>query len=243
MNNDLKVPKTTQCSLGLRQLFGEYSGAVTYAAQRGVDQFTWNVAAGGLNNDGITCCNFPFNCGAHGIASVIYSSNDVKTWYDALSFQLDKAIAASTRTHLDGVRLTYTFATRWLEGEDNLGDTFAFPQATTIKKHAAPNNENTCIVGNWIPTCRAMGNPVVGAVDLGVSTRWMQVASGSATISERGGFTVPGTFPYQTVDMLAEGHSASEDPTRCLVSLSTSSTRLITSTLRTTTQLNGQRTA
>ena len=202
MNNDLKVPKTTQYSVGIRQLFGEFAGGLTYSAQRGVDQFTWQVAAGGLNANG-TCCNFPFNWGAHGIASVIYSSNDVKTWYDALSLQLEKVYSRPDVNAFGwGAGVTYTYAKRDLQGEDNLGDTFAFPQAFTIKRHAAPNNEKHRVVANWITDMPWLfGIEWSGLLTLGGKYTLDAGCQRFCPVFERGGFTVPGTFPYQNVDM------------------------------------------
>ncbi len=201
LDNNYKVPKTTQWSLGVRQLVGEYSAALTYASQRMVDGFTWNVAAGGLNNNG-TCCNFPFNWGAHGIASIIYSTNDVKTWYNAVSFQLDRAYRRPSLDALGwGAGFTYTYATRYLEGEDALGDTFAFPQATTIKKHAA-NDEKHRVVANWITDVPYLfGIQWSGLVTLGGKQRWDVGCQRFCPTFTRAGFTVPGTFPYQNVDM------------------------------------------
>jgi len=201
MDNNYKVPKATQWSLGVRQLIGEFSAALTYASQRSTDGFIWNVAAGGLNPNG-TCCNFPFNWGAHGIASVLYSTNGVKTWYDAWSLQLDKAYS---RPSLDqfgwGAGLTYTHATRWLAGEDNFGDPLAFPQDFTITKHAT-NEPKDRIVGNWITDVPYLfGIQWSGLVTLAGKQTYDVGCQRFCNNFTRGGFTAPGTFSYQDVDM------------------------------------------
>ncbi|HJQ09541.1 MAG TPA: carboxypeptidase regulatory-like domain-containing protein [Gemmatimonadaceae bacterium] len=207
MDNNYKVPKATQWSLGVRQLIGEFSAALTYASQHSTDGFIWNVAAGGLNPPDAThstewCCNFPFNWGAHGIASVLYSTNGVQTWYNAWSLQLDKPYS---RPSLDdfgwGAGLTYTHAIRWLAGEDNFGDPLAFPQDFTITKHAT-NDPKDRIVANWITDVPYLfGIQWSGLVNLAGKQTYDVGCQRFCPNFTRGGFTAPGTFSYQNVDM------------------------------------------
>ncbi|MES2306277.1 MAG: carboxypeptidase regulatory-like domain-containing protein [Gemmatimonadota bacterium] len=202
IDNKAKSPKSTQFNVGLRQLIADWAVSATYAGVRGVDQMTLNWANFKLNSTGGCCDNF--DLGAHGFSNFIYSTNDGKTWYDALQVQIDRPYRrASTKDLGWGVGVAYTYATRSLQGVDNLGDVFAFPNALGIPKHPS-NDEQHRVVANWIVDLPYLfgiqfsGLATFGGkykIDVGCPGRFC----GAGYI--RGGYTVPGTFPYRNVDM------------------------------------------
>jgi hypothetical protein len=207
-DNKFKLPRSTQWSVGLRQLFSGYSASVSYANQHSWDLFTQGLANQRLNNDG-TCCFNPFDWSAHGYNAIIYSSNDAQTWYNAVNVTLDRPYS---RPSLDefgwGAGVAVTFARRWLQGIDNQGDTFAFPNTAAIPKHAS-NDEKAKIVANWITDIPYLfgiqwsGLATFGGklrIDQGCG-RFCGLAAQQAAPFVAGGFTVPGTLPYQDVDM------------------------------------------
>ena len=208
IDNEFKVPKSTQFSVGIRQVLGDFAATVSYAGQRGTDLFTLNLASQSLNPGG-GCCLKPFDWSAHGYADIIYSSNEAKSWYDALNVQLDRPYS---RPSLDrfgwGAGLAFTYAKRWLQGIDNLGDTFAFPSASEIPKHPQ-NDEKMRIVANWITDIPVLygiqwsGLATFGGkqrLDAGCG-RFCSAADFANNPRLVGGFTIPGTFPYQNIDM------------------------------------------
>ena len=216
LDNKMKPPKSTQWSLGVRRVLGAWVASLTYQGVRGTNLFTYNWANFGLDTAGRCCTSF--DVGAHGFRNIIYSTNDGKTWYDALSIQFDRPYRRASANFGWGAGILYTYAKRSLAGVDNMNDftsSFpgAFPNTVGIPKHAdnGGNDERQHIVANWtMDVPYLFGIQFSGLLtlssgarlDIGCPSRFC----GPATYIN-GGFTppvqnsiIPGGWAYQRID-------------------------------------------
>ncbi len=157
LDNKMKPPKTKQFSVGVRHMLGaSLVGSISYQGQRGTDLFTYNWANHTLHPNGSCCIDYNA-LSLHGFRNIIYSTEDGKTWYDALTLELNRPYRQTGARISYGWGVTYTYAKRAIAGLDNLGDAAssfpqAYPTAALVGKHDSNdgNDERHHFVGNWI---------------------------------------------------------------------------------------------
>lgn len=205
--NNAKVPYSVQWNVGVRHLFGDVLGSIAYVGSRGYDGFVLNWANLGMDSLG-HCCTGTFNFG-HGFTNIIYSTNSVRTWYDAIQVQVNRPYRRVGNFGW-GAGFAYSTGTRSIAGIDNPDDQFAFPQNQFIAKHPS-NDEKSRFVANWIMDVPfAWGIQFGGLLTLGTGPRYDIGGrfNGTTGVYIPGGFSapqysflLPGAWAYRELDI------------------------------------------
>ena len=202
IDNETQVPQADQFTLGLRHAFGPVFLSASYAGVRSRNEFTWIF--GTRRPDGSCCQAVP------GFANILISSDDKKSWYDALFFTAEKPYGTAGRW---GFSFTYTLG----RAEQNGGDLFSldFPRPEDYPRYPTATDERhrvvaTAIVGlPWdvlASTFLTLGSGLPFNIDDqsrggGPNQRRFQRNAGRP---EQFDFIIPNAFAYRTVDVRAE---------------------------------------
>ena len=145
--NDLRPPKSQQFSLGLRQLVGSFALEAAYTGIRSKNVFTFY-----WGNQNFTCPERSFgvpgcfvNNPIPGFSTILFGTNNGKTWYDALQVKVDRPYQKQGRIGWGG-GVAYTFGKRQTQG---FNDDFSFPNPVDYPKQVR-NDERHRLVVNGI---------------------------------------------------------------------------------------------
>ena len=129
IENDTKAPYSDQWNIGIRQAFRGIVASLSYGNVRSKNGFTF--IRGDLRPDNTCCLTL-----VPGYSRLILSNDDVRTWYDAIYFQLEKPLTSTSRW---GAQLAYTNNDATQEG----GDLFSldFPRPSDYPRYPSPNVE------------------------------------------------------------------------------------------------------
>jgi len=134
IENDTKVPYSDQWNLGVRQSFGNYVASASYANIKSFNGFSYLWGKG-------FCC--PQVDPAY--SNVLISSDDVKTWYDAIYLQLDRPFTSESKY---GFNIAYT----WADAEQIGGDLFSLdlPTIGDWPRYGTPGTQDHRVVASGI---------------------------------------------------------------------------------------------
>jgi len=139
--NDLKPPMTRQFSTGLRQAFRGLRLTASYNGIRGYN---------GMNYVRVSPWGGPETTTPHNYATVFAADDRVRTWYDALQFQLERPIRGDTRW---GGALAYTLSKSEEQGQSTdifWGFDDRYPTVADRPRLRAPGDQRHAVVANGI---------------------------------------------------------------------------------------------
>jgi outer membrane receptor protein involved in Fe transport len=193
--NDTKPPRSNQWSFGVRRLLGRYALSATYTGVRSNHGFTYmchNAFRHSLPTQPPNCFGSP----AAGLTgSVFLSSDAVRTWYDAVYLQAQRAYTSTSRW---GAGLTYT----WAKGTQIGGDLFSFDRRfpTDYAHWPSPGVQRNTIIGNWIVDV-PFGVQFSGLLNLGSGTPFSTGAPQNRLFPPKQNFILGHAFAFRDIDV------------------------------------------
>jgi outer membrane receptor protein involved in Fe transport len=139
IENDTQTPYSDQWNLGVRQQLGQFLASLSYANIRSHNGLSYIF---GSRNPNGTCClvdpAWPF-------ANVLISTDDKRSWYDAVYFTLDRPFTPSTNW---GFNLAYT----WSDAEQIGGDLFSLDAPTVLDypRYSVPGSRKHVVVASGL---------------------------------------------------------------------------------------------
>lgn len=204
IENDTRVPLTTQASIGVRRRLGDaWVGSLTIARNRSEHGFSYIFA--NRNPDGTCCAPTPGNFG-----NVLLSTDDKEAWYDGVYVTLDKPYSEGDRW---GMTLAYTYS----EAEETGGDLFSldFPTIADYPRHPTAGDERNRLVFSAIvglPWDLKLSTLVTLGSGTGYTINDQSLGTGPGEIRrgyyegrpEKDSFVIPDAWAYRTVDLRLE---------------------------------------
>lgn len=193
--NDTKPPSSHQWSGGVRRLLGDYAVSATYTGVRSYHGFTYMCHNAYVTNTP----GQPANCFSSPVpgvtGNVFLSSDDVRTWYDAVYLQAQRPYNAASHW---GAGLTYT----WAKGSQIGGDLFSFDYRfpTDYPRYPAPNVQRNSIVGNWIVDV-PLGVQFSGLLNLGSGVPYQTGGPENRAFPPKQNFLLGHAFAFRDIDV------------------------------------------
>jgi hypothetical protein len=150
LQNSTEPPRTDQWNVGIHERLGQYLFGVSYNNVRGYNGLIWFPAATpGATPDKPD--RFGHLIQAPGFGTILYSTDDRRTWYDAIFVTAEKPYTAASNW---GFTIAYTYAqSRQLGNENKIEGTdfgFDFFHPANLRKVRGDNDERHHVTASAI---------------------------------------------------------------------------------------------